>query len=160
MVLTLLLSIATVALVGPLAGMSLDQLIKQLPARRNIGNSAYSAYMRAADLQNGVFLYALFGVGAALAAIAAAISGHVSNIDDGVRLPLDISALFAILHSATTAVAAPTAFSQQKLALTDEAGLARVLTRFERWHRMRTVLQVINFAVAIWAAVITARVSI
>ncbi len=41
---TLILAIATTALIGPGAGMSLDQSIKQLPARRRIGIVAYSAY--------------------------------------------------------------------------------------------------------------------
>jgi hypothetical protein len=69
-------------------------------------------------------------------------------------LPLAISALLAIMHAATTAIAAPTAFSQRKFALTDERALAQVLDRFERWHAARAVVQVLNFAAALWAAVV------
>ena len=39
---------------GFLAGLSLDKVIVQLPARRRIGASAYAAYARAADLGNGI----------------------------------------------------------------------------------------------------------
>jgi len=47
-----LTSVAMAALVadGILAGLSLDKVIVQLPARRRIGVTAYAAYARAADL--------------------------------------------------------------------------------------------------------------
>ena len=53
-------SVAMAALVadGILAGLSLDKVIVQLPARRRIGVTAYAAYARAADLGNGIAFYA------------------------------------------------------------------------------------------------------
>lgn len=151
---TEVLAVAAVAMIGPLAGMSLDQSVKQLPARHSIGVSAFSAYQRAADLANGAFLYPIFGVGAALLAILAAISGHVSGLASPVTIPLDISAALAVLHSITTGFAATTAFSQRKYALSDEAALARVFNQFERWQTLRVVLQVLNFGAALWAVVV------
>jgi len=61
-------SVAMAALVadGILAGLSLDKVIVQLPARRRIGVTAYAAYARAADLGNGIAFYAAVGVGAAV----------------------------------------------------------------------------------------------
>ena len=56
---------------GILAGLSLDKVIVQLPARRAIGVSAYAAYARAADLGNGIAFYAAAGVGAAVLTLAA-----------------------------------------------------------------------------------------
>ncbi len=56
---------------GLLAGLSLDKVIVQLPARRQIGVTAYAAYARAADLGNGIAFYAAVGVGAALLTLAA-----------------------------------------------------------------------------------------
>jgi len=47
-----------------IAGASLDQSIKQLPARHCL-NVAYSAYSQASDLGNGIVFYAVLGVGAA-----------------------------------------------------------------------------------------------
>jgi hypothetical protein len=35
-------------------GATFDQTFKQLPARHRIGASAYTAYIRAADLGNGL----------------------------------------------------------------------------------------------------------
>ena len=60
------LTLAAAAATGLLAGASLDQSIKQLPARRRIGIEAYSAYSQASDLGNGIFFYGVLGVGAAL----------------------------------------------------------------------------------------------
>jgi ABC-2 type transporter len=58
-----LTSVAMAALVadGILAGLSLDKVIVQLPARRRIGVAAYAAYARAADLGNGIAFYATVG---------------------------------------------------------------------------------------------------
>ncbi|MGH2514139.1 MAG: hypothetical protein ACRDHP_00640, partial [Ktedonobacterales bacterium] len=77
--LTMALTVGAAALDGILAGASLDQSIKQLPARHRMGVVAFSAYSRAADLGNGVVWYALLGVGAAVITIAAAVVGVVSG---------------------------------------------------------------------------------
>ncbi len=154
--LTLTLAIATAALIGPLAGMSLDQSIKQLPARHKIGTAAYSAYSRAGDQGNGLWLYPPLGIGTLLFAIAAAVSGQLSGLDGASMVPLDISATLAVLHSIATARAAPINLSQRKFELTDETSLARVLDRFALWHNLRATLQVLNFAVSLWAVVVLA----
>jgi hypothetical protein len=146
------LSIATVALIGPLAGMSLDQLIKQLPARRRVGDAAYSAYMRAADLGNGIVLYGFFGLGSALAAIAAWLSARDLMLPT-VQQPLAASALLALVHSGTTAVAAPTAFSLRHVPAQDANALGRVFDRFARWHAARTLFQLLQFAASVWALI-------
>ena len=153
---TLILAIATTALIGPGAGMSLDQSIKQLPARHRIGIAAFSAYSRAGDQGNGLFLYPPIGIGSLLLAIAAAVNGHLSGLSGALQTPLDVSAVLAVLHSLATARAAPINLSQRKYPLADEAGLGRVLDQFERWHNVRAALQVANFAAALWAVVVLA----
>ena len=57
--------LAATAADGLLAGASLDQSLKQLPARRRIGVVPYSSYSRASDLGNGIAFYGILGVGAA-----------------------------------------------------------------------------------------------
>ena len=153
---TLILAIATTALIGPGAGMSLDQSIKQLPARHRIGIAAFSAYSRAGDQGNGLFLYPPIGIGTLVLAIAAAISGHLSGLPAALQAPLDVSAGLAILHTLITARAAPINLSQRRYPLTDEANLAPILDRFERWHNVRAVLQVLNFGAALWAIIVLA----
>ena len=157
MQLPLILSVATTSIVGPLAGMSLDQAIKQVPARRRIGAVAYSAYSRAGDQGNGLFLYPPLGIGSLLLAVAAAVSGHLAHLPSTLQALLDISGVLAVLHSLTTARAAPINWSQRKYQPTDEANLAHVLDRFAFWNGIRAILQTLNFAASLWATVALAR---
>jgi hypothetical protein len=72
---TIALLAAATAADGILAGASLDQSIKQLPARHRMGAIAFSVYSRAADLSpNGIIWYALLGNGAAIFTLATAIA--------------------------------------------------------------------------------------
>ena len=84
LLLFVLVIIAT-ALDGLLAGASLDQSIKQLPARRRMGVIAFSAYSRAADLGTGLIWYPVLGIGA-VAAYVSTGSG-LSAIATSRRLP-------------------------------------------------------------------------
>ena len=146
-----ILTFIATALTGVLAGASLDQSIKQLPARRRIGAIAFSAYSRAADLSNnGVVWYAFIGVSSALVTIASAVATFVTGSSFTQALPILIAAILSILHSIATSRAAPTNFSQRKV-VNDEAALTVVFNRFEWWQTMRVILQVLTFAVLLWA---------
>jgi hypothetical protein len=148
----LILILAATAATGILAGASLDQSIKQLPARHRMGMTAFSAYSRAADLGNGIVWYAVIGIGAAALTLAAAAVAYWQGQVAGQAVPLDLAAALAVLHSLATTQAAPTNFSQRR-AVGDEAALARIFNRFERWQALRAVLQVLNFGVLLWALV-------
>jgi hypothetical protein len=150
-----LLSAATAAN-GLLAGASLDQSIKQLPARRRIGPRAFSDYSRASDLANGVPWYAALGVGSAGLTLAAALLGSTRKPRSEQRLPLMLGGVLSIAHSLATARAAPINFSQRSAA-GDEQALERIFDRFERWQTLRAGLQVATFLVMLWATATTAR---
>src|SRR5438477_8802894 len=116
--------ILALALNGMLAGMTVDQSVKQLPARRTIGAAAFSRYSRAADLKNGVPLYAFFGLGAPASCLWLAFSAvQRSGWDTSVSIAALASVLFSLGQLATTAFAAPTNFSQRRHALSEEAAL-------------------------------------
>jgi hypothetical protein len=149
---TFVLIVAATAADGLLAGASLDQSIKQLPARHKIGPVAYSAYSRASDLGPGILWYAILGVGAAVLTIAAAVAAFLEGVPSGAATPLYVAAGLAVLHSLVTTQAAPTNFSQRRVAK-DEAALGRVFDRFERWQTLRAALQVLNFGAMLWAVV-------
>lgn len=149
---TFMLILTASAANGILAGASLDQSIKQLPARHRIGMVAFSAYSCAADLGNGVVWYAIIGIGAAALTIAAAVAAHLQGLAAAQAVPLDLAAALTVLHSLVTTRAAPTNFSQRR-AVDDEAALGRIFMRFERWQALRAVLQVMNFGVMLWALV-------
>jgi hypothetical protein len=121
-----------------LVGATLDQSIKQLPARKKIGSVAYSNYSRAADLGNGVPFYTTLGVGAAALTIAAGLNTPGKAAKG--------AAIISILHSLVTAKAAPTAHSQRRYS--DEESLSRVFDRFDRWQALRAGLQVATFALS------------
>src|SRR5262249_12829958 len=146
------LTLAAVAATGLLAGASLDQSIKQLPARHRIGVEAYSAYSQASDLGNGILFYGVLGIGAALLAVAAAFAIHVASLPAAALIPADLGAAFAVLHSLVTMRAAPTMFSQRH-AQGDPAALARVFDRFNRLQAVRAFLQVVTFGVLLWTLV-------
>jgi hypothetical protein len=129
---------------GVLAGASLDQSIKQLPARHRIGVRAFSAYSRASDHANGVAWYAVLGIGGAALTLAAAVSAVLVGAPEAQRNPLLLAGLLSVAHSLTTARAAPITFSQ-RTAGGDEHALRRIFDRFERWQTVRASLQLATF---------------
>ena len=147
------LALIATALDGILAGASLDQSIKQLPARRRIGSIAYSVYARAADLGTGIVWYAALGIGAALFTIVAAIVGLVQSVPMNLALPLYLAAAASLAHSFTTSRAAPIMLSQRHIAATaeNEPKLTALFDRFERWQTARVIVQVVTFGLMLWA---------
>jgi len=137
-------TLGAVGATGLIAGASLDQSIKQLPARRRMGIEAYSTYSQASDLGNGILLYAVLGVGSALLTIAASVAVHVAHLPDAIRLPADIAAALAVLHSLATTRAAPRLFAQRHVRA-DRAALSRLFDQFARWQALRAILQVLTF---------------
>lgn len=148
----LALIVAATAMDGLLAGASLDQSIKQLPARHHIGVVAFSAYSRAADMGRGLLWYPLLGVGGAVLTIAAAIVALVVGMPLGSALPLYLAAFGALAHSFTTSRAAPTLL-RQRLVATSEPELTAIFDRFERWQTARAILQAATFGLMLWALV-------
>jgi hypothetical protein len=148
---THVLLIAAVAFNGVLTGASLDQSIKQLPARLRIGVISFSTYSRAADLsRNGIIWYATMGIGAALLTVATAVGAYLQAAPGSVALPLYLAALTSLLHSFTTARAAPTNFGQRRCA-DDAARLTAIFYDFERWQTARALLQTMTFGLTLWA---------
>jgi hypothetical protein len=144
------LLIAAVAFNGVLSGASLDQSIKQLPARRRIGVIAFSVYSRAADLGNRIVWYAIIGIGAALLTIVAAVGAYLQAAPGSAAIPLYVAALTSLLHSFTTTYAAPTFFRQRQVK-DDAAQLTVIFASFERWQTLRAALQVATFGLTLWA---------
>ena len=114
--------VAAVVADGLLVGASLDQSIKQLPARHRIGVEAFSAYSQAADLRNGVAWYATLGLGAAaLTLAAAALGGRAST-----RPPRQRRALATAIDPSGRSPGAPR-FSPGPTAPSSDAGPDRLL---------------------------------
>ena len=71
--------------------------------------------------------------------------------------PLELAGVLAIAHTLTTARAAPINFSQRHVG-DDEAALAILFDRFERWQTARAILQLGTFLAMLWALAATVRV--
>lgn len=141
---------------GVLAGASLDQSIKQLPARHRIGTQAYSQYSQAADLANGVVWYATLGVGTALLTLVASIFTILQPVPSPSVIAAWVALAATIVHSAATALAAPTNFRQRALHQDDRA-LVELFDRFERWQTVRVIAQVVALIAVLTACFGTVR---
>jgi hypothetical protein len=133
-------TLAALAADGLLAGLSLDKVIVQLPARRRIGAVAYAAYARSADLGNGVAYYAVVGVSAAALTIAAFAAAAARGASGAVTGLLAGAAALSVLHSIATGRAAPAMFKIGRAEDT-QAALEPLLARFARWSAARAALQ-------------------
>jgi len=129
---------------GMIIGATLDQAMKQLPARHDIGVEAYSAYSRAADLSQGVAWYAILGVGTALLTLITVVTAIRATRNGRTRTALWIAGAATVGHLAVTAFAAPLNFSQRDAA--DATELAHVFDRFELLNGVRAGLMAVALA--------------
>ena len=148
------LMILATAMNGLLSGLNVDTALVKLPARRRIGAVAYAAFARGNDLGNGLVVYPIFGIGAALFTVLATAIAYLEHSPMGLLLLLSLASLLSILHTFATTRAAPVMLSI-KDAPNDEAILTTKLDRFARWHAVRAMFQVLTFFVLLWALVVS-----
>ena len=144
-----LLALAT-AINGLLSGLNVDTALVKLPARRRIGVVAYATFARGNDLGNGLVVYPLLGVGAAILTLLATVLAFVERSPMEVLLLLALASLLSILHSFATTRAAPVMLGIKDTP-DDEAILKAKLDRFARWHTVRATFQLLAFFVLVWA---------
>lgn len=118
------------------AGATLDQAIKQLPARDQLGALAYADYVRAADLGNGLIWYPLIGIGAALLSLAAVVAGLRSGPGSAGAVALSGLAIGTVGQIVVTARAAPTLLMLRHGGL-DAEGATGVLDDFTALNGVR-----------------------
>jgi hypothetical protein len=136
-----------------LAGAGAVRLAVQLPARHRLGPIAFASYCRAADLgPGGRTLYPLLGIGGPLAAWAALVVAYAGDSPAPVRVSLAVAGGLAVLHSFTTARAAPAMLRIGRAADRPEV-LAPLIETFTRWSWPRTILQAMT-AVALMCALV------
>lgn len=136
-----------------MVGATLDQSIKQLPARHRIGPLAYASYAKAADFAGGLRYYPVLGAATLLATPAAATAGMLDQPTNHQAIALITAAAGAIAHTLVTARAAPTFLSLRQI--TDEQTAAAILNRFTHLQTLRATLQILTAAATIWALVAT-----
>lgn len=151
---TLWLLIASMVFNGLLTGATLDQAIKQLPARRTIGAVAYSDYSRAADLGNGLVWYPVLGVGTAVLTVVTGVVGLSAGTSGQRTTALIAIIVGSVAHMISTALAAPTNISQRG-SVGDAVALERIFNRFAKLNAARAALMVLTVAAVVWALVAT-----
>jgi len=139
-------------LTGLLCGASLDQSIKQLPARHIMGVKGFSAYAKAADLKNGVPWYAVLGGGSALFSIITVILTANNCSHENYALPLYLGGIFAACHTICTIKAAPTYHSQKKI--DNEQELKKLFDKFEMIQTLRSGFIALNLLSYLWVLII------
>jgi hypothetical protein len=137
------------AINGLLAGLNVDTALVKLPARRRIGASAYATFARGNDLGNGLIVYPLLGISAALFTVLVTVLAFVTQSRGEVLLLLSLASLLSLLHTFATTRAAPTMLSL-KDATQDDALVRAKLGRFVRWHTLRALFQVPVFVLLLW----------
>jgi hypothetical protein len=148
------LLLAAVAANGIAAGATLDQAIKQLPARRRIGAPAYLSYVRAADMGNGLIWYPVMGVGATLVTLAAVTATLLAHPTAGQAAAVAAAAAGTLAHTAATSRAAPTLLALRRGEHTAEA-TAAILDRFATINALRAAAVVATLAATTWALAAT-----
>jgi hypothetical protein len=104
--------IASVAAInGLLSGLNMDTALVKLPTRRRIGAVAYATFARGNDLGNGLVVYPLLGVSAALFTLLATVLAYVERSPMGVLVLLSLASLLSLLHTFATTRAAPVMLS-------------------------------------------------
>jgi hypothetical protein len=154
---TLLLAflIAAIAVAGIGAGATLDQTIKQLPARHRIGVLAYSAYSQAADGVNGRFWYLPLGVIWLILILVSALIGWFSQPTASQTVALGQTVAGLVAHGFVTGrFAVPLLLSQSKYA-GDEPALRQLFDRFAYWNLIRAFIDIGVLAAVAWALIAT-----
>jgi hypothetical protein len=153
MTLLVALIVAATALNGLLSGISFDGALVKLPTRRRIGAVAYATFARGNDLGNGLWVYPLTAISAALLTIVATIAAYAEHAPVALLAPLSLAALMSIGHFLATSRAAPIMLRVGKTP-DNEALLSALLDRFSFWHALRATLQILTFFVLLWALLV------
>lgn len=148
------LLLIAVAVNGIATGATLDQAIKQLPARHRIGPAVYTCYVRAADMANGLYWYPPLGIGTALLTLAAVTLGLTAHPSVSTAIALAVAAAGTLAHLGATARAAPTLLSLRHDPIEEQTSRA-VLDRFARINVIRAVATTATLLATLLAALTT-----
>ena len=137
---------------GLFAGIGLQKLFVELPARKKIGTIPFSEYSRASDLGNGLYLYPSFAILGILLKFFTFVLVMRSNYSLGIVLPLGLALAFGIGVLVMTGFAAPQMLRLRKTENKEEL-LSPLLEKFVTYSYPRTVFMGLQFLTILWALV-------
>jgi hypothetical protein len=132
---------------GVLAGINADRYIVQVPAWRRLSRGWWAEYSRHADLGNGLVLYSVLPLTAAVLSIV--VASGVASANTAARLPATLAAACSMAGIGLTFFAAP-----HMLRLRRERGdevEAASFRRFHAWGLARAIPQIAAFPFSLWA---------
>lgn len=144
------LLIPTVVTSAMITSASLEQAIKQLPARHKIGLKAYAEYCLASDLQTGLSWYLPLGSAWAFFTLAAAVVGWLNHQGQQSAIALICMVMGLVFHCVVSGFAGNTLF-QLRQGIRGVTEMEALFNRFERLHRTRTVVDILTLGATVWA---------
>lgn len=131
---------------GALAGGNIDRSLVQMPAWKRVGARRWAEYSQHADLERGLALYPIEGIGGALLSIATAIAlRRVRGVNRSALLASDTAALFAIGGMAATVKAAPVMLSMRNAESLSDDAVQEAFDAFHDWGDIRSICQILTF---------------
>ncbi len=127
---------------GILAGAVLDYVIKQLPARGQIGIKAYKEYFLASDLGYGRFWYIPLGLSAYALNVGVLLVAYSQKAGGFLLSDFAIAAACSLLHAFGTSQAVPAGMAFTRTKTDDDSVLRHAFDRFARWVVFRGIIGV------------------
>lgn len=137
---------------GLFAGIAVQKLFVELPARKKIGAVAFAHYSRASDMGNGFYIYPSFAIGGLLLKGLTYILALKSAYPLHVLVPLGFAVSFGIGVLVTTAFAAPQMLRLRRMEDKEEL-LSPLLENFVTYSYPRAVFMWLQFAALLWALI-------
>lgn len=147
----LILSLIFLAAVidGLFAGIGIQKLFVELPARKKIGSVIFSKYSRSSDLANGLYVYPVFAIGGMLLKVLIFILVLKYDYSRTIILPLASALTFSIGVLIMTAFAAPQMLKIGKTEDKEEL-LSPLLEKFVNYSYPRAVFMALQFLSVLW----------
>ncbi len=140
---------------GLFAGIAVQKVFVELPARRKIGAVAFAQYARASNMGNGLYIYPAFACGGfVLTCIVLFLANHAAYAT-GILFLIGLAAAFSVGVLVMTAFAAPLMHKISKIENKEEL-ISPLLEKFVFYSYPRAVFIWLQF-VTILAALILMR---
>src|SRR5437764_8788675 len=137
---------------GIFAGIAVQKVFVELPARKTIGALAFARYARASDMGNGLYVYPALAIGGMLLKVLIYILALRADDPPQVIVPIGLAVAFNIGVLVTTAFAAPQLLRLRR-AQDDEERVSALLEKFVTYSYPRAAFMGLQFAAMLWAPI-------
>jgi hypothetical protein len=147
------LTVLATVIDGLFAGIALQKLVVELPARKKIGTVAFVRYFRASDLENGRFIYPPFVIVGFLLKGLIFILAEQAGFSINMLIPLVLAIAFNVGILIMTAFAAPQMINVRKIEDKEEL-LSPKLEKFVTYSFPRAIFMMLQFGAILWTLIL------